>query len=329
MLSEVLPEGATRYYSLARWALVDALRASGVGPGDPVLVPGLVCREVLAAISVLGASPAFYHVTSQLGAVLAADGGRSAKAVVAVNYFGFPQELDTFRQYCARTGAALIEDNAHGLLSRDESGQWLGSRGDAGVFSFRKTIAVPGGGALVLRRRQEMPPAAPVRPVRRVLLRHHTKQACRRVAGRLGPVRAAAAISAIRRVRQSFVPESTGSSHRDDETRIPIAPDPPAFVSRHITAADPALESERRRALYGLASRILEAADAVPVYPRLPPHVVPYGYPVFAAPSRVPDITARLARHGLPLLRWPDLPEAVASAAPEHYRHLMVVPFLW
>lgn len=330
MLSEVLPAGTTRYYSLARWALVDALRASGVRPGDRVLVPGLVCREVMAAASVVGAGVTFYEVTPRLGAVLAADTGRAAKAVVAVNYFGFPQELDPFREYCARTGAALIEDNAHGLLSRDESGQWLGGRGDAGVFSFRKTIAVPDGGALVLGGRHEMPPATPVPPVHRARLRHRAKQGCRWVAGRVGPVRAAAAISAIRRVRQSFVPVSLAGGSRDAETRIPIAPDPSAFVFRRLTVADLTLESQRRRTLYEIASRILEAAGAAPVFEHLSPHVVPYGCPAFVTPARFTEVAACLARHGLLCLRWPDLPIAIASSgAPEHYRHLMVVPFLW
>ena len=39
-----------RYYSLARQALVDALLLGGVGEGDQVLVPELICKDVVASI---------------------------------------------------------------------------------------------------------------------------------------------------------------------------------------------------------------------------------------------------------------------------------------
>src|SRR5437867_12893465 len=87
MLRDILPRGATRYYSLARWALVDALQTCAVGVGDRVLVPGLICREVLASLNLVGATAVFYPVTRQLRASVAADAMEPAKAVLAVNYF--------------------------------------------------------------------------------------------------------------------------------------------------------------------------------------------------------------------------------------------------
>lgn len=329
VLKEILPEGATRYYSLARWALVDALRACGVGPGDRVLVPGLICREVLASINLLDATPVFYPVSPELRAGFSHGDLGQAKAVLAVNYFGFPQGLEMFRQYCERTGAALIEDNAHGLLSRDENGQLLGSRGDAGIFSFRKTVALPGGGALVLGGGRSMPPRPDLPFARTVVGRYRLKQACRRVADRLGPIRSARSIGAVRQLRQLLSGNGFAASAPDTETRIRAAPNPPALIRRGVAVADPELESERRRALYGLAGRILEAIAGIPVFPHLPQNAVPYGFPFFAAPAHVPGIATHLARHGMLISRWPDLPAAVAPSAPEHYRHLLVVPFLW
>jgi hypothetical protein len=331
MLKDALPEGATRYYSLGRWALVDALRACGVQAGDRVLLPGLICREVLASVNLLGATPMFYPVTRQLSAAFDADAMDRASAVVAVNYFGFPQNLETFRRYCERTGAALVEDNAHGFLSRDEHGRWLGSRGDAGIFSFRKTIAVPDGSALVLNGARGMPNETDVPEARGVATRYRVKQGFRRVARRLGPLRTRRAIRGIRYLQRSLTGQAlpVGVSAPDAETRIPVPPAPSALILRRLTVSDPEFETQRRRGLYELAGRIAEDSGAVPVFPCLPANAVPYGFPIFVSPAHASGLAANVERYGLPLSRWPELPAAIASDAPEHYRRLMVLPFLW
>lgn len=295
-----------------------------------MLVPGLICRDVLAPINLLGATPAFYPVTPQLCTNLGHGDVGLAKAVMAVNYFGFPQDLETFRRYCTRTGAALIEDNAHGFLSRDDKGRLLGSRGDAGVFSFRKTIAVPDGGALVLTGTRSMPAPTPdVFPVNTVSPRYQLKQAFRRVTGALGPRRTHQAIGAIRRVRQALTGEMLSVGPPDAETKIPGAPNPSALIARPLAVAEPELEARRRRGLYELAGRIVESIGGVPVFPRLPDNVVPYGFPIFATPAQASGIAASVGRYGVPLCQWPELPVAVELTAPEHYRHLFVLPFLW
>jgi len=115
----------------------------------------------------------------------------------------------------------------------------------------------------------------------------------------------------------------------DAETRIPVGPSASTILSRALTIAEPDLEVRRRRALYALAGRIIEVSGAVPVFPSLPRNVVPYGFPVFVSQAHLPGTVATVGRYGFQLSRWPDLPTAVASEAPEHYRHLMVLPFLW
>lgn len=327
-LKDVLPDAVTGYYSLARWALVDALRACGVGSGDRVLLPGLICREVLASVSVLGATAVFYPVSTALCPSCSADDMAEAKAILVVNYFGFPQELAVFREYCHRTGAALIEDNAHGLLSRDTNGEWLGSRGDAGLFSFRKTIAVPDGSALVLNGGR-MLPESNVPAAGGIGAHYRVKQALRRVVRPLGPVGTRKAIGAIRGLRRVFTGHAVPASAADAETRIPLSPSPCALIGCAIRVADPESETRRRRALYGLASRIVSQSGAVPVFPRLPANVVPYGFPIFASAAQALRVAAETSRCGLQVSRWPDLPDAIGPSAPAHYRDLMVLPFLW
>jgi len=115
----------------------------------------------------------------------------------------------------------------------------------------------------------------------------------------------------------------------DSETRIPSTPNPSKLISGRLTVAEPELETGRRRALYGVAGRLVEGSGALPVFPRLPERVIPYGFPVFASQRQASDIAATLGRYGLQVSRWPDLPEAVAPGALEHYRQLLVLPFLW
>ena len=67
-----------------------------------------------------------------------------------VHYFGFPApDFDELAALCARYGAALIEDCAQALFSRDGTVP-LGSRGRAAIFSPWKSVPLPDGGALVL-----------------------------------------------------------------------------------------------------------------------------------------------------------------------------------
>ena len=328
-LTDVLPAGETRFYSLARWALVDALRVCGVRSGDRVLLPELICREVMASVHVLRAEAVFYPVSPQFCPSCSADDLTEAKAVLAVNYFGFPQELSVFREYCQRTGAALIEDNAHGFLSRDTSGELLGSRGDLGLFSFRKTIPVPDGGALILNRHRAELGIADDHVVTGTGTRYRVKQMFRRVSRRLGPVGTQRAIGGVRRLRRIFKGESVPLSTVDAETRIPLASSPRALLSTGLSVADPEVESQRRRALYELVGRIGEAAGIPPAFANLPPNVVPHGFPIFASSTLALKIAAELGRCGLPLNRWPALPAAVEPSAAAHYRDLLVVPFLW
>jgi hypothetical protein len=327
-LNEILPPGQTRYSSLGRWALVAALRACGVGSGDHVLVPGLICREVLASLHEVGARAAFYPVSRQLCATVDDNIDPPAKAALAVNYFGFAHDLGPFRRYCARTGAALIEDNAHGLFSGDADGRLLGLRGDAGIFSFRKTIAVPDGAAVVLSGSRAFADdgmlahaAAPSR--------YRLKQTCRPLASVAGPRRMATIIESVRQVKRAVTGHAVPPAASDAETRIPTPPNPSRVITDPITVADPAAEVQRRRALYEVAAAVAQRSGATPVFPALPPNVVPYGFPMYVDPHRMDAVRATARRHGLQLAPWPDLPSAIRDRAPEHYRQLMVMPFLW
>ena len=151
-LSGVFQHDRVYYYSFGRHALHQALRSGGVVSGDVVLMPELICRDLLSAVNALGATVKYYSVGRDLQFNDDLKTLPHAKAIVAVNYFGFPQDLGPFRQYCEKNESLLIEDNAHGFLSHDENFNLLGTRGDVGVFSLRKTLPLYNGAALVVNK---------------------------------------------------------------------------------------------------------------------------------------------------------------------------------
>lgn len=64
-----------------------------------------------------------------------------------VHYFGQPQDIKKFQTLCNKHKILLIEDNAHGF-GGNYNGNELGTYGDIGISSPRKTINIASGGVL-------------------------------------------------------------------------------------------------------------------------------------------------------------------------------------
>jgi dTDP-4-amino-4,6-dideoxygalactose transaminase len=150
-----------------RVAIALACQYWGLGPSDEVLVPAYNCGTEVDPLLRSGAKVVLYRVDSR-AAVDVQDIQRRATArtrlVYVTHYFGWPQDLRELTGWCRHRGLHLLEDCALSLFSSGPDGP-IGSAGDAAVFSFRKTLPVPDGGALVLR---EAGPAfePPLRPPR-------------------------------------------------------------------------------------------------------------------------------------------------------------------
>jgi len=321
---------AVRYFSLGRHALVAGLKALGIGDGQYVLLPEYICRDLLAAVHAVGARVAFYPVNRDLCPAIPQETWPAAAAVLAVDYFGFPQPLEPFRAYCARTGAALIEDNAHGFLSRDESGKWLGLRGDIGIFSLRKTFLLPNGAALIVRRDEaikRLDPQCAFSGTGRVAALG-AKRMLRRLPV-IGPFAAGGATRLARGLRQMRTGHAIAPPALDAELQIPDAPEPYDALLHDLERCDFAAETVRRRTLYLEFASLLGEWEIEPVFASLPANTCPYGFPFRADETRALKVRNFAERRGLDAIRWPDLPDAVAPDAPEHYRHTWLVNFLW
>lgn len=320
----------TRYYSLARYALLDALRLLGVGQGRRVLLPSFICRDLLAPITRLGAMPCWYEVTSGLTPAGSPDAWPEADAVLAVNYFGFAQELSPFVDYAARTGAGIVEDNAHGYLSRDANGRWLGTRAPLGLFSLRKTLRIPDGAALLVNDDAlliglpEQLPFDGTGVNQAQALKAHMRHI---------PLIGSGLLRIATILARALRKQKTGSaipvSDPLSETQIPSSPNPWAGLVKALTDVDGDAEIARRREAYSQCALEGERCGVAPVFSVLPDYCAPYGYP-FRSNLSGRSAMQRLAdRMGFDLVTWPDLPGAVLKRSPEHYHNVHLINFLW
>ncbi len=134
--------------------------AAGVGPGDEVITsPYSFVASANCAIYE-GAIPVFADIdrgTLNLdpAAVEAAVTPRT-RAVVAVDIYGYPCELDELRAICERHGVALIQDACEALGARYK-GDPVGSHGPPAVFAFypNKQITTGEGGMITTHSEDE------------------------------------------------------------------------------------------------------------------------------------------------------------------------------
>ncbi len=324
-LTELYAPVFARFYRYGRHALADAFRAAG---GGPMLIPGFFCRDVLSAVPAAGAREIFYSVGADLQPDPDCADWPEARAVLAVDFFGFPCDLAPFRAYALRTGAAIVEDASHALFSRDGDGRLLGTRADFGVLSPRKSLPLADGGVLLVSDPARAGALAPApEALGRGTARSRLKATARPLLAAAGAKTARALLEALRAARGFDWRDRLGREDGEDEALGDAGPS--AELSGPIACADEAGERSRRRALYDLCADAARGLDISPVFPSLPVGVVPYAFPFRAAPGPAEAAYAAYRRLGLSVLPWPDLPKAVRASAPAHYRDVYLAHFLW
>ena len=135
-------------------------RIAGLGPGDEAITSPLSFASSANCFIFEGATPVFADVDRRTfnldpGALEAAITERT-KAVVAVDMFGYPCELDEIRAICERHGLALIEDAAE-ALGAEYKGKPVGGQGVPAVFGFypNKQLATGEGGVVLTDSEEE------------------------------------------------------------------------------------------------------------------------------------------------------------------------------
>jgi dTDP-4-amino-4,6-dideoxygalactose transaminase len=138
-------------------ALVVALRAACVAPGDHVVTSPFTFFASAGAIAWMGATPRLADVELDTGLLdleqAAAACDSKTTAILPVHLYGQMVDIKGFRALCDKRGISLVEDCAqsHGA-ARD--GVQCGQLGDAAAFSFypTKNLGACGEGGMVLSR---------------------------------------------------------------------------------------------------------------------------------------------------------------------------------
>jgi dTDP-4-amino-4,6-dideoxygalactose transaminase len=134
-------------------ALISALVACGVGPGDEVIVNGYTFFASCAAIVAAKAIPVICDIDDSF-TMDPVDLERritpQTKAVIAVHMRGAPCDMDRITEICKRHNLKLIEDVAQ-ACGGSYKGKRLGTFGDVGCFSFQyhKIITAGEGGMAI------------------------------------------------------------------------------------------------------------------------------------------------------------------------------------
>jgi perosamine synthetase len=135
-------------------ALHLALLATGIGPGDEVLVPSLTFVATANAARYVDAQPVFVDIDSlhwnmDPDLLLSKITART-RAIVPVHLFGHSADMDTILEIANKHNLIVVEDaaEAHGAEYR---GRPVGALGNAGVFSFYgNKILTTGEGGMVI-----------------------------------------------------------------------------------------------------------------------------------------------------------------------------------
>ena len=136
-------------------ALHLALYASGVGPGDEVIVPSLSFIATANSVWHCGARPVFADIDPNTYN-LDPDAAERAitprtKAIMPVHQVGLPADMDRFLELGDRYGVTIVEDAAC-AIGATYKGRPIGSLGPLACFSLqpRKVITTGEGGMIAV-----------------------------------------------------------------------------------------------------------------------------------------------------------------------------------
>ncbi len=130
-------------------ALLLALMALGIGPGDEVILPSFTFFATAGAVARLGARPVFADIDPLTFNLAPSEVQRllrpATKAILPVHLFGQCADMDAMERIAGSAGIPIIEDCAQ-AIGAEFSGRRAGSMGRIGCFSFYPTKNLGGAG---------------------------------------------------------------------------------------------------------------------------------------------------------------------------------------
>ncbi|RMH14559.1 MAG: DegT/DnrJ/EryC1/StrS family aminotransferase, partial [Planctomycetota bacterium] len=145
-------------------AILVALMALGIGPGDEVICPSYTFFATGGSIARLGAKPVFADidpVTYNLNPDHVREIAKQCtnlKAIMPVHLFGQAVDMDAFLSLGDAFGVPIVEDAAQAIGTKDHHRAMAGSRGKIGCFSFfpSKNLGGFGDGGIITTNDDEL-----------------------------------------------------------------------------------------------------------------------------------------------------------------------------
>jgi dTDP-4-amino-4,6-dideoxygalactose transaminase len=123
-------------------AILLALMALGIGPGDEVICPSFTFFATAGCVARTGATPVFCDVRADTFNLDVADAARRVtprtKAIMPVHLYGQAADMTALNELAQRHGLRVIEDAAQ-AVGATQGGRHVGGLVDFGAFSFFPT----------------------------------------------------------------------------------------------------------------------------------------------------------------------------------------------
>lgn len=294
-------------------ALILALRALDVGPGDEVIVPSNTYVATWLAVSAVGATPvpvepdpATHNIDP---ARIAAAVTERTRVLLPVHLYGQPADLDPILDFARAHGIAVVEDaaQAHGARYK---GRRIGAHGDVVCWSFYpgKNLGALGDGGAITTSRADL--ADRIRVLRNYGSREKYVNEVKGVNSRLDPIQAAVLRAKLPHLdawtgRRREVAAAYGEGLAGSGLILPHVPNwaEPVWHLFVVRAPD-------RRALQ---TRLTQAGIGTLIHYPIPPHMQ-QAYSELAIPPEALPVARQLAGEVLSLPIGPQLDVAEARA---------------
>jgi dTDP-4-amino-4,6-dideoxygalactose transaminase len=136
-------------------ALLIALMAVDIKPGDEVIIPDYSFFATAGVISRLNAIPVFVDIDLKTYNIdvnkIESKITSRTKAIIPVHLYGQAAEMGKINEIAKKYGLKVIEDGAQAIGSQYKGGSYSGTLGDIGCFSFfpSKNLGCFGDGGMV------------------------------------------------------------------------------------------------------------------------------------------------------------------------------------
>jgi len=293
------------YYSRARTALRIGLQLLECKQGDIILIPDFLCNVLWHPIELLGLKVITYSVDNNLNPewdeIEEIEFRENIFALLMVHYFGQPQNIEKYKEFCNEKQIYLIENNAHGH-GGTYNGKTLGTFGDIGFSSPRKFVNKSYGGYLYLHNEKlEKLPALKKSPdTMYCFFEDSLKSFISR-----SPI----VFSYLKSMKFRNVDWYNPRFFQEEIKSDYILSDTNKAKIDNIDWEQVAL---KRRKLWKEWKALADVNDLEPVFPELHAESSPLAFPVYAQDIKHRNHWLKWGtRHGIPAFSWPALPDTV------------------